>query len=611
MTRADDAPARKFGTVALLRRFWGFAHPYRRTIGLGMLMIPLVAAMSTLRPLLLKEAVDVDIASGDVIGLRVTGILFLAAVVAEFLCNGVQIYALQRAGHRTITDLRRVVFRHVMRLPARFYDRHPIGSLLTRTTSDIEALSETLTFGVFTIVTDVVMILAIVGAMFALDVRLSLATLVLAPVLVVLVRVFSAALRRLQLEIRKAQAVQTGYLAEQLTGITVVQLFGREEATARTFERLGLRYLKATKTANIYDALLYALMDGISAMAIALLIYVAAPDVVMAESGVTLGLLFAFVEYLQRVFVPIREFSGKLATLQRAAASLERVYGLLDESTEDRAGPADADVLAGFEGGLHVRDLSFAYREDGPDVLRGIDFDVEPGKVVAVVGRTGSGKSSLGRVLTRTYDGYRGSITLDTAAGPVQLSDVPPDEVRRNLLMVVQDVFLFNDTVAYNVSLGADANADALWDALRATHADDLVRGRGGLDFEIGERGGNLSAGEAQLLALARVAKGAPPLLILDEATANVDSLTEQKVQAAIEGLLQQCTVIVIAHRISTVRKADEILVMSGGAIAERGTHEELIAQAGLYKDLYDHGFEEGDGPEPAGRPAKGPAQGS
>jgi ATP-binding cassette subfamily B protein len=584
-------------TLSLLKRFWDYARPQKKLITLGLAMIPFVAGLNALRPLLLKHVVDVSIPDNDALGLRLTGILFLVAVVAQFLCQAVEVYALQKAGHITIADVRRKVFRHVLHLPNRFFDNHAMGSLLTRTTSDVEALSETMSFGVFMILSDAVMILAILIAMLALSPWLTLITLTVAPLLYLLVRYFGGALRKLQLETRKAQAAQNGFLAEQLGGVTVLQLFGRENAAHDEYKRLGERYLKATKTANIFDALLYAVMDGISAFAVALLLYFAAPSTLMEEGAITLGLLFAFVDYLQRVFVPVKEFSGKLATIQRAAASLERIYGLLDEPTEPFFDPEANDPLADWKGGLKVEGLTFRYKKSGPNVLRGIDFEVAPGEVVAVVGRTGSGKSTLGRILCRLYDGYEGHVRLATDGAELELRDIDPGHLRRHALMVQQDVFLFNDDVGYNITLGDPTLTDPenLEHALDVVQARRLVQERGGLSFEVGERGGNLSVGEAQLIAFARVAARSPKLLILDEATASVDSLTEQKVQAAIERLLQGRSVIVIAHRLSTVRRADKILVFSGGQIAEQGSHDELMARGGMYAELYKMGFAEDD----------------
>jgi len=606
-TASSPASPPTRGTWPALRRFWPYVRPHKRWLWIGLLMIPVVAGVSAVRPLLVKHAIDSDIATGDPLGLRITALLFLVAVMAEFFASAVQVYTLQKVGYLTISDLRRSIFRHVIRLPARFYDRTPIGSLLSRSTSDVEALSETLAFGVFTILTDVAVILSIVAAMFVLDARLTLISLAVAPLLAVTVRYFSSRLRALQLEIRKAQSVQSGYLAEQLAGVTVVQLFGREAATATEFERLGGRYLRATKTANWYDASLYSLMDGISAMCVALLIYFAAPQLfpaTPAATGVTIGLLFAFIDYLQRVFVPIREFSAKLATIQRAVASLERIYSLLDEPAERRTEVAadgiSVDPLRDFKGGLAVRDLRFRYRPDAGEVLRGVSFDVAPGEVVAVVGRTGSGKTSLGRILTRTYDNYAGSVQFLTPDGGVEARDVVPDALRSRVLMVQQDVFLFNDDVAFNVSLGEPELAGdpaRIEAALRTVQAADFVAARGGLGFVVGERGRNLSSGEQQLLAFARVAARAPTLLILDEATASVDSMTEHRVQAAIEELLRGRSVLVIAHRLSTVRRADKILVMHGGEIVEQGKHEALLALGGVYAELYRMGFKE---PEPA-----------
>lgn len=594
-------------SASLLLRFFPTVKPHIRLILTGLAAIPIITGVGIWRPLLVKRAIDQFIPSGELEGLLQTSLLFFGAVVVEYLAVGTQLYCLQRAGHTTIRDLRRNVFSHILRLPASYFDKHPVGVLVSRTTSDIEALSETLSFGVFTIISDVVLILGTLVTMFLLSPRLTLMSLAVAPVIFLLIRVFSQLLRRWHLEIRQSQGTQIGYLTEQLTGVGVIQLFGREDAVRRRFSELSDRYRRATKRANIFDAMLYSIMDGLTALCVALLVYFAAPMVLdltpQEQSPVSIGLLFAFVDYLQRVFVPIREFSGKVATVQRAIAALDRVFHVLDEPAESRSGQTQPS-LGQWTGALKVRDLYFAYSGQGPDILRGVSFEVGAGEIVAVVGRTGSGKTSLGRVLAQIYPGYRGSVQMELkdASGRTswaELSDFEPAQLRRHLLLVQQDVFLFDDSVAFNVALGdpeLSGDTKRIDAALEVVQATAMVRERGGHGFRVGERGKQLSAGEMQLLAFARVAARSPRMLILDEATSNVDSATERKVQAAIERVFDGRSVLVIAHRLSTVRNADKILVFDAGEVVESGDHEALMRLRGIYASLYRSGLQEQGG---------------
>jgi ATP-binding cassette subfamily B protein len=605
MTRPGDE---KKSAMALMRRMLPHARKHLPLVWLGLVMIPIITGAGVWRPLILKRAIDESIAQHDLAGTQIFALWFIGAVILEFLATSFQTYAWQRAGHSMIYDLRQALFEHVLRLPARLLDKSPVGTMVSRVTNDVDALGETMAFGVFSIVTDVFLIAATLVAMLALSVKITLASLALAPFLFLLVRYFSRVLRRIHASIRQAQGVQIGYLTEQLSGSLVLQLFGRTRPSVDQFSELGRRYTDGTKRANVFESLLFSLMDGISAFCVALLLYVGARGVVepQVDDALTLGLLFAFVDYLQRIFVPIKEFSGKLSTIQRAVASLDRIFGLLDETIEapKSINASNMDTEHGsFTGAIRVADLHFAYNEGSPDVLRGLSFAVKPGQVIALVGRSGSGKSSLGRLLTRTYTGFRGAIEVewrshDGDARWVNIVTIDLDVLRQNLLMVQQDVFLFDDSVRFNVSLGREdltSRDDVIWDALRTTQADEFIAKRGGLDSKIGPRGCDLSSGQAQLVAFSRVAAWAPPILILDEATSSVDSMTERKVQAAIERLFTNRTVLVIAHRLSTIRHADHILVLDQGQIVERGDHDELMAKNGRYAQLYRSGFVDGD----------------
>jgi len=572
--------------IALLRRALPYLRPHARVFALALLAAPASALLTIAQPFLLKLAIDEGIVPGDLDRLSQLTVAYLGAVGVAYVMELTYSIAMSHASLRTITDLRRVIVQHTLSRSQAFFDRQPVGRLLTRATGDLEALGDTLTEGAITVVLDALLVVGILIAMFVLHPGLTMVMLAVAPALILVLEALRRGLRRLYHEVRESLSELNAYVAERLTGVRIVQLYSDEARTlVELDERLG-RYRRATVRTNTRDAMLYAVVDGISSVCVALMLWYGAGEVV--RGAVSAGLLVAFIDYLGKLFRPIQEFSQKVAIVQRASASLEKIFDLLDDTTAISSGAAVASPLGGA---LRLENLRFAYG-DGPEVLRGVDLVIEPGQVVAVVGRTGSGKSTLGRLLTRSYAPYSGSIRL----GAVELADIPPSQLREHVGLVHQDVHLFPDTVRFNIALGAEISDERLYDALSAVDAVDVVAGLGGLDAHLASDAGNLSVGQAQLVAFARTMARDTPLVILDEATASVDSLTEVRVQRATDALLASRTVLVIAHRLSTIVGADLIAVMHEGRIVERGTHAQLLAQGGRYAELYARQFaEQGD----------------
>jgi ATP-binding cassette subfamily B multidrug efflux pump len=584
----EDDELKAEGGMKLLLRLGPYVRPEIGWYVLACLAAPMSAGLAVLQPYLLKVAIDEHITPGKLEGLEQLALAYLACTLVAFLAEAGYTLALGYGALGTLTRLRRAVYTHTMSMAQAFFDKRPTGRLLTRATSDVEALGEVLTAGAVTIVLDALLVCAILGAMAWLDLKLTLVVLMLGPIIAFAVDRIRRILRRLFQEVRSSVSVLNAYTAERLAGMEVVQLYSDEQRALDLHDQLLDRYRVANLKTNLWDALLFAIMDGMAAVATALLLWYGSGD--LLQGAVTAGLLAAFIDYIARLFRPIQEFSAKIAILQRAQTSLEKIFGLLDH--RERIGPGEVR-LEQVRGDIRIEGLSFAYG-DGPDVLKDVSFRVAPGEVVALVGRTGSGKSSIARLLTRTYEGWRGTITLDG----VDLPRVDLSDVRRNLGMVRQDVQLFPGDVRFNLALGKPVPDEKLWDAIRLVQAEEVVEKLGGLDGKVLHQGANLSVGEAQLLSFARVMVHDPPVVLLDEATASVDTLTETRLAAATRAVFERKTVIVIAHRLSTVVDADRIVVLDAGRVLEMGTHEELMGRNGAWAALFRQQFAEGDSPD-------------
>ncbi len=567
--------------VRLLAHLWSFIRPHRRWFIAAMLTLPVATAFSLLQPYLLKLTIDRYVVTGVEAGLFGMGVAYLGTLLGEAAFLYLEYYCTMVMAQKSLGDLRLRLFEHLQRLDIRYFERNPVGRLVTRLTTDIDVINEMFSAGVMTLLTDFLTLLGIVAILLWIDWRLALVSLATVPVLVVIVDFFRIRARRSYRLIRERVARLNAYLQEAVTGMAVVQVFAREGRVWHDFDDRNRAHRDANRWANIYEAALFSLIEAVASISFAAIVWYGGGEVI--QGALAFGTLVAFIEYVQRFFAPIRDFSSKYAVMQSAMSAAERVFELL-ETPSAQPLPTRFVVPPVRRGMVKFENVWFAYRDD-QWVLRNVSFDVQPGERVAIVGATGSGKTTVVKLLQRFYDPSRGAVLVEG----VDVRAWSLHALRKHVGVVSQDVFLFSGTVAENIALGQpQLNREELERVSRAVHADTFIRTLPrGFDEWVGERGANLSLGQRQLLAYARALAQNPGILVLDEATSAIDPQTEALVEDAVETLVRGRTVVVIAHRLATVERADRILVLHRGQIREQGTHRELLRRGGLYARLY------------------------
>jgi ATP-binding cassette, subfamily B, multidrug efflux pump len=589
----DDDVFDKAYDSRLMRRLLGYVAPYRRRVALAVVVLLLGAAIELVGPLLTMHALDRAIPAGDMGLLATLAALYVGTLLVGYALEFAQTILTTWLGQQITFDLRQQIFDQLQRLDLAYFDRNPVGRLMTRITSDTEALNELFSSGVVTLFGDVFTLLLIMVAMTVLDWRLALVTFSVLPFVVLVAFLFRARIRQANRDIRERLARINAFLQERLSGVTVVQLFGREADTARRFRRIDHDHLEAHLRSITYYALFFPAIEILTAVAFALILTYGGAQIL--GGTLTVGVLAAYFQYSRRFFRPIQDLSEKYNTLQAAMAASERVFTLLDTAPRIAAPPDPRPLPEPGRGEIEFRGVWFAYGRTGstgstgePEwdwVLRDVSFRVAAGERVAVVGHTGAGKTTLINLLMRFHDPQRGEILFDG----VPIAAVDPLALRRRIGLVLQDVFLFSRDMAHNIRLGRGDLDDGAVRRAAARVGADVVADRlpRGFAEPLGERGASLSVGERQLLSFARALAFDPLVLVLDEATSSVDSELEARLEDAARTLLTGRTALVIAHRLSTIQDADRILVFHHGELREEGTHGALLAADGLYARLH------------------------
>lgn len=567
----------------LLRRLYQFIKPYRWYVVLGIALTLSAAFLGTVRPKLTQIAVDEYIRNKNFEGLLWIIMLLVGALVGEFVLLVANTYLTRWFGQGTLFNLRNAVFQKIQSLHVQFFDKNPIGRLITRTTSDIEALSDLLSDGVVNIIGDMFRIFFILYFMFSMSWELSLVAISVLPLLFYATFVFKAKVRDTFLKVRDQIAKLNSFVQEHINGMAIVQLFNKEDRQRKKFKEINAGHREAYVETIFYFAIFWPLVEIIASLAMALVIWYGGGRALMGK--VTFGILLAFVQYVRDFFRPIQGLSEKFNTLQSALASSERIFNVLD--TENKvADPENAETISEPRGEISFSNVWFGYNDE-ETVLKDVSFHAKPGETIAIVGATGAGKSTIINLLMRFYDINEGSIKLDGK----DIRNLKLDELRSNFALVLQDNALFSGTIMENITLGnPEISEDEVIKTAHKVGADQFINKLpNGFYYELSERGQSISMGQRQLICFIRAMVYNPNILILDEATSSVDSETEDTVNKACEKLMESRTSIVIAHRLSTIQGADRILVMHKGEIRETGTHQQLLEkEEGIYRKLYE-----------------------
>ncbi|MEI6756403.1 MAG: ABC transporter ATP-binding protein [Chlorobium sp.] len=565
----------------IVSRLLAYIKPYSNLVVAAVALTIAGSFLGPLRPYLTKIAIDDHIAKGDLKGLAIISIFLAAAILLDGIKQFITTWMTQVIGQKAVFDIRMDIFSHLQKLPARFYDRNPIGRLITRTTSDVESLNEMLSSGIITILGDILQLFFIVVLMVWIDWQLTLIVLSILPLMIYATITFKNRVRVAFQDVLTHLARLNTFFQEHLTGMTIVQLFNREKREFGKYSSINADHRDANIRTVFYFSIYYPLIEVLSSAAAGLVIWYS--GVRLLKADLTIGVVISFVQYIWLFFRPLQHLSDRFNVIQNAITSSDRIIKLLDEheGIETQAG---SHHLATFREKIKFNNVWFAY--DGENwVLKDISLEIRHGEKIAIVGATGSGKTTIINILSRLYPYTKGSVTIDG----ISLKEIPELSLRKLVGVVMQDVFLFSGTIRDNLAFGnPDASEETIREAAKIVGADQFIEKLpGGYQYKVLENGTGLSSGQKQLIAFVRALLYNPEILVLDEATSSVDTETETLIDAATAKLMSDRTSIIIAHRLSSVQKADRIIVLHKGVIRETGNHQELLAKRGLYYKLY------------------------